>query len=767
VTLPPPAPASRSTLRRRLRAMIVTTTTLALLLSSCAYLTYDYFSFRGALEHRLQVMAAVMATQASPALAFNDARVATEILGTLAAAPHIISAAVYARNGSLLSRYQRPDSPDTSIPGIPQPDGTRFEDGVLGIARSISADGDRLGTIYLRSDLDEAWNRLRLSLFLVGLVLILVILLSAMLSDRMIRTINGPIASLVGVVRAVTASRDYSLRAERKGPDELVVLIEGINDMVSQIQVRDGALQLARNELESRVKERTSELTFVNQELQTEIFERTRMEASLRDSEERYRQLVELSPDAILLHRDGRILFANGAALRLFGARTPEELLEIPFKDLVAPEFRELVRGRSLKISQERQSTPPMEQQMIRLNGTVVDVEDQGTPFIFQGTPAVQIVLRDISKRKEIDRMKDEFVSTVSHELRTPLTSIQGSLGLIANGVTGALPAAARPLIDIAYKNCGRLVLLINDILDSEKIAAGKMAFDIQEHELMPILENALESNRSYGVKYGVRFELSGNVGGAKVDVDHDRLIQVLTNLLSNAAKFSPKGGVVTLSTARAAGKLRISVIDRGPGIPLEFRDRMFQKFSQADSSDRRAKGGTGLGLTISKAIIERHGGTLGFESEIGQGTTFTIELPERRPPPERVDEAAARPRALICDDDSSVSDIIRVIVEREGFEVSIAPTLAKAREFLSRNFVEMLVLDFILADGNGVDLLRELRARPALKRLPVLMLSPQSAAARELVGGELGPLDFLDKPIDMRTLAEAVRNILRNAVPT
>ncbi len=763
---PPPVPASRSTLRNRLRAMIVTTTALALALSSGAYLTYDYYSFRGGLENRLQVMTAVMATQASPALAFNDARVATEILATLAAAPHIVSAAVYTRNGALLSRYLRPDAPAGILPGTPQPDGSRFEDGFLGIAWPVSADGDRLGTIYLRSDLDEASHRLQLSLVIIGLILIVVLLLSAILSDRMIGTINGPIASMVDLVKAVTTSRDYSLRADRKGPDELVVLIEGINDMFSQIQVRDGALQLARNELENRVNERTAELTFVNQELQAEIGERKRMEASLRESEERYRQLVELSPDAIMLHRDGRLLFVNGAAMRLFGARTPEELLKIPMMDLVAPEFRDAVRTRIRKISQENQSTPPMEQRLIRLDGTLIDVEAQGTPFIYQGHPAVQVVIRDISKRKEIERMKDEFVSTVSHELRTPLTSIQGSLGLIANGVMGAMPAAAKPLVDIAYKNCSRLVLLINDILDSEKIAAGKMVFAFKEQEIMPLLEHAVESNRAYGAQYGVRLEISGAVSGAKVDVDHDRLIQVLTNLLSNAAKFSPKGEVVTVTAARVERKIRISVTDRGPGIPVEFRDRIFQKFSQADSSDRRAKGGTGLGLSISKAIVEKHGGTLSFESESGRGSTFSVEIPERLPAPPTPPEAPSRPRALVCDDEPNVSEIIRVILEREGFQVSFAASLAEARDSLSRNPVDLLALDFILPDGNGVEFLRELRGRPALKRLPVLLISPLASSARDLARGELGPVEFLEKPIDLQALAEAARAALKKPVP-
>lgn len=753
--------SSANTLRSRLRALIVVTSALALVLASGAFLAYDYVSFRRTLQDRLQVLTEVMATQTSPALAFNDPKVASEILSTLSAAPHVESAAVYTRKGTILSKYLRPDAPQSSLPSPGLPDGPRYVNGGLTISRPVSADGERLGTIILSSDLAESVTRLHLNLVITGATLIVVLLLSYVFSALMIGTINGPIAALVDIVRAVTGSRDYSLRADRKGPEELVVLIDGINDMFSQIQVRDGALQLARNELENRVNERTAELTFVNKELSAEIGERKRVEASLRESEERYRQLVELSPDAILVHKDGRILFVNGSALRMFGARAPEDLVGTAIWDRVPADFRETVRARVRQITEQHRNSSLLEQQILRLDGTLIDVEVQGTPFIYQGQPAIQVVIRDIAKRKEIERMKDEFVSTVSHELRTPLTSIQGSLGLIANGVMGALPGTAQPLLDIAYKNCSRLVLLINDILDSEKIAAGKMAFAFKDQELMPLLEHAVELNRAFGAQYGVRFEIDAAVPAARVNVDHDRLIQVLTNLLSNAAKFSPKGEVVLVSAERADGALRISVRDRGPGIPPEFRDRIFQKFSQADSSDRRAKGGTGLGLSISKAIVEKHGGTLTFESEVGKGSTFTVELPERAPEPVAAPApvpAPTRPRALVCDDDPNVSEIIRHVLERDGFEVVLASTIAEARGLLQRRDASLMTLDLLLPDGNGIDFLRELRREERHRTLPVLLVSPLAESARGMAGDGLGPLQFLEKPIDLSRLSAAAR---------
>jgi signal transduction histidine kinase len=225
---------------------------------------------------------------------------------------------------------------------------------------------------------------------------------------------------------------------------------------------------------------------------------------------------------------------------------------------------------------------------------------------------------------------KSDFLATVSHELRTPLTSIRGALALIAGGVAGELPAAAKPLIDIANKNSERLILLVNDILDMEKIEADKMEFNVRPVMLMPLLLQALEGNRAYAEQYKVGFVLDGDsLSGAMVGVDSDRMMQVMTNLLSNAAKYSPAGGKVLVAAARIGGLIRVTVADNGAGIPEEFRARIFQKFAQADSSDSRKKGGTGLGLSIVKALVEKMGGAVGFDSQPGVQTAFYVELPE------------------------------------------------------------------------------------------------------------------------------------------
>ncbi|MBI3130628.1 MAG: PAS domain S-box protein [Acidobacteria bacterium] len=238
---------------------------------------------------------------------------------------------------------------------------------------------------------------------------------------------------------------------------------------------------------------------------------------------------------------------------------------------------------------------------------------------------------RDVTERAALDRLKSEFVSTVSHELRTPLTSIRGSLGLVSSGALGALSDEARSLVEIACRNSERLSNLINDLLDSEKIESGAITFQHERVALAALLEQSITDNQGYAEVHGIQFRLGEIPPGAEVIVDRGRFLQVMSNLLSNAAKFSPKGSQVEIGAEVEDTRFRISVTDHGSGIPPEFYDRIFQKFSQADSSDTRQKGGTGLGLSITKSIVEKMGGSISFKSQVGRGTTFEFTL--RRPP--------------------------------------------------------------------------------------------------------------------------------------
>jgi PAS domain S-box-containing protein len=346
-------------------------------------------------------------------------------------------------------------------------------------------------------------------------------------------------------------------------------------------------------------------------------------------SEQKLSILYSQAPVAIVLNdaTHGRFLDCNPEFARMVGYGLGE-ILGMTYLTMTPAEYVESDKREKQSLL-ENGRYGPYEKLLIHKNGQLIPVLMNG---VLIDTPAggrhIWTFIQDITERKRIEQMKNEFVSAVSHELRTPLTSISGSLGLIASGMLGSLPDNVHGMLSIAHKNAQRLTLLINDLLDMEKILAGKMAFDMQVQALPPILQTALEANKAYADSFGIRLFLQVEEADLPVNIDSRRLQQVLANFISNAIKFSPEGGQVDITLSRQNDCVKIAVIDRGPGISEEFRARIFQKFSQADSSDSRQRGGTGLGLAISKALVEKMDGSIGFESALGKGSTFFALFP-------------------------------------------------------------------------------------------------------------------------------------------
>ena len=243
--------------------------------------------------------------------------------------------------------------------------------------------------------------------------------------------------------------------------------------------------------------------------------------------------------------------------------------------------------------------------------------------------PVFVSVLRDITERKKLEAIKMETVSMVSHELRTPLTSIKGALRLLQSGVAGDLSKDVASIIDIASRNSDRLLLVVNDILDLEKIQAGKMDFSLSSVDLSSFLSEAVDCNKGYGDQHRVTFEIAGPQRPAWIKGNPDRLMQVMSNLFSNAAKFSPEGEAVVIELSETDKSYRVSVTDKGPGISEDAQKTIFDSFTQAAPSDGLKRNGTGLGLTITKKIIEHHSGRIDLISSVGKGTTFYFDLPK------------------------------------------------------------------------------------------------------------------------------------------
>jgi len=238
------------------------------------------------------------------------------------------------------------------------------------------------------------------------------------------------------------------------------------------------------------------------------------------------------------------------------------------------------------------------------------------------------LVRYEEKRRRAAEKHKEEFLSVVSHELRTPITSIRGSVALVANGVAGDMSDKAKELLDISVNNCDRLNMLINDLLDVQKIEAGKMKFEISPVDVTEIIDQSIEMNRAYAEKLHCQISFVGDKLNKKVMADTGRIIQVMTNLISNAVKYGAENGIVEISMEERDAMLRVNVTDHGKGIPDSFRRIIFDKFEQSSSADNRQVQGTGLGLSIVKHIVEQHNGAVDFVSSVGKGTTFYIELP-------------------------------------------------------------------------------------------------------------------------------------------
>jgi PAS domain S-box-containing protein len=351
---------------------------------------------------------------------------------------------------------------------------------------------------------------------------------------------------------------------------------------------------------------------------------------ALKTSEETFRSAMETTSIGMALVKpNGHFLKVNAAMCDLLGY-SEAELLANDTSSITHQDDRErdqellerTLRGEISRFRVEKRYYHKSGRTIWVLVSIALVRDSRGNPGYFVGH------VQDLTEQREMDRMKSEFISMVSHELRTPLTSIKGSLGLILGAMAEGLPDRTRGLLDIAHNNAERLVLLINDLLDIEKIASGNMRFDMRARALAAITSKAVQANEAYAEKFKARIQLAAIDPELEVWIDEDRYIQVLSNLLSNAAKFSPAGGTIEVSCEARAQRIRICVRDQGPGIPVEFRSRIFGRFCQADSSAARKVGGTGLGLHIARQLVEHMRGTIGFDTEIGRGTTFWIEFP-------------------------------------------------------------------------------------------------------------------------------------------
>ena len=410
------------------------------------------------------------------------------------------------------------------------------------------------------------------------------------------------------------------------------------------------------------------------------------------------------------------------------------------------------------------------ELEAVRKNGEIFEIELFVHDIGVDNEHRFLGIIRDISERKHMDRVKSEFVSTVSHELRTPLTSIKGALGMINSGVLGQLPDKAKRMVELAHNNTERLILLVNDLLDMEKIQAGKINLKMEKVNLTALVKESIAMNQTYASNLKVSLALEGSLHDFFVMADSSRMMQVMANLISNAAKYSPPDDVVRIKVVADDDFVKVSVSDNGTGIPPEYHSRIFQKFSQLDASDSRQKGGTGLGLNITKAIVEHHGGRIDFFSEVNKGATFFFKIPvwqatgiEGTP---LVIRTLARPRkriagrVLVLEDEPDIAKLLTLMLEQQDFLVTTCGTAAQAKMILQTEKFDVMTVDIRLPDQDGLSLIRELRGNEQTRELPIVIVSAEADIANENnVTSSLRVIDWIEKPIDQVRLFNSINS--------
>ncbi|MDZ8237463.1 MAG: response regulator [Nostoc sp. ChiQUE01a] len=534
----------------------------------------------------------------------------------------------------------------------------------------------------------------------------------------------------------------------------------------------------AINELELRVAERTAELITVNRQLQSQLDERQRTQEELRFSQARFARILDIADDAIIsINGFQCITLFNQGAEKIFGYSAQEVIGQK--LDLLLPQrFCEVHRQHVADFGESPNLARRMgERREIygrRKDGTEFPAEASISKIDMVDEIFYTVILRDVTERKQIERMKDEFISVVSHELRTPLTSIHGSLGMLASGLLPTDSEQGKRLLQIATDSTERLVRLINDILDIERIESGKAKMEPEVCNMVDLITQAVNIMQPLADKAGVKLVIS-DVSG-QVWADGDRIVQTLTNLLSNAIKFSSAESTIWLQVQQQGDEVLLTVKDNGRGIPTDKLESIFERFQQVDSSDSRNHEGTGLGLAICKSIMQQHGGRIWAESVLGEGSSFYVTLPLIRTSQntnrnnqfnvdfvnwvnkpfsenhllESLRQVLAKSskgvRVLIVEDDTDLAQLLITLFERHKIETFLAKTGREAIRLSQEVNPDFMILDLILPESDGFAVVDWLQQHNHLCNTPVLVYSARDLDESEHNRLRLGHTEFLTK---------------------
>jgi two-component system, sensor histidine kinase and response regulator len=775
-------------LRRKITLVIMVNTFAALCAAAIAFAEYGVYRFRELRLEDLNALANILGTNSTAPLAFKDPKSAQDILQALAAKPHILAAVIYDQDGKSFAVYHRGNPKDFYSPPPVENEVSRFTADRMRIFQKITFGGEKVGTVFLEGDTVEYNQLLEGYLIFFGLIVVVVSLGAVVMAPRLQRPISDPILELAWATKMVTGTRDYSIRAGKRSEDEVGVLIDGFNEMLAQIQIRDAELRHAREDLEQRVNERTLEL-------KQEIGDRQHAQEALHESEERIRLLLDSTAEAIYgMDRDGKCTFCNPATLRLLGYQKPEELLGKDMHEVVHHTHADgtpyAQKDCNIAASLDKGEGIHSDQEVYwHADGTSFPVEYWAYPTRKEGEVVGSVVtFLDITERKQAQaalldakeaaeaasRAKSEFLANMSHEIRTPMNGIIGMTDL---ALDTALTAEQREYLGLVKSSADSLLHVINDILDFSKIEAGKLELEETEFAIRDLFRDTLKTLAVRADKKHLELSMRVSSGVPQTVVgDPRRLRQLIVNLVGNAIKFTEAGNVIVdAELEKPSGEsvdLHIRVSDTGIGIPQEKQQVIFESFAQVDGSTTRRFGGTGLGLTISRQLVELMGGRVWVESEMGKGSTFhfTITFQHGTAKVSNQEQIAGQALpgldVLVADDNTINRNILaemltnwrmRPILAEDGAGALRAMESARA----AGHPFPVVLLDAKMPGIDGFVVAERIQKGPTLAGSVILMLS----ADRHLIDAgrchDLGVNAFLTKPIGQSELLDAILSVL------
>jgi len=712
-------------IKQKLTSIIMLTSCVVVLLTCLAFVTNDLATFHRSMPREVSILARIIGTNSTAALVFKDRKSAAETLSALSAQPHIVTACIYDKDGNAMARYVRREGKKVLPPLIPEPDGFRFQGDSLHLFRRIVLDREVIGTVYLQYDLKEFWSRGKQYAIIVVLILFAGLTLSFLLSARLQRLISRPILHLADIVRAVSQQKDYSLRAEKFGQDEVGDLIDGFNEMLTQVQDRDARLERHRELLEEQVAIRTTALRKANDELLAEMAEREQTEKALASEKERLTVTLHSIGDGVLVtDLAGRILLLNKVAEELTGW-TQEEALNLPLHkvfriiETATGNFRADLVGDVLTkndvVSHADAST------FIAKDGTELLVVYNSAPIRDKSGDLIGVILafRDITEKQKVEEellrsRKLESIGIlaggIAHDFNNFLMAILGNIS-IAKMMTAPSDKVYQKLEE-AEKATLRAKGLTQQLLTFSRGGAPiKKVLSISE-----IIKDATTFTLA-GSNVKGNFEFEDDLWS--VEVDEGQMSQVINNLMINACQAMPDGGVVRLqaknvtvseedpSALRPGRYVRISVEDQGSGISEDYLEKIFDPYFTTKEN------GTGLGLATCYSIVKKHDGLITARSRLQLGTTFYVWLPavEVADAQYLKNEAEypleGKGRVLLMDDEEMIRDVAGEMLMHMGYEVSFAQNGVEAIEMYLKSWeadrpYDAAIMDLTVPGGMG-----------------------------------------------------------------